>query len=259
MHTTLLLREDRDGIALLTLNQPEKRNALSLALLQALYAELRAIQTDRQVRIVVLRANGPVWSAGHDLKELAGANDTLLAEVFGVCTQAMELLAALPQPTIAMVHALATAAGCQLAASCDLLVASTAASFATPGVKVGLFCTTPGIPLGRAMPRKKALEMLFTGEAISAEEALRWGLANRVVAPDKLEEETLALAKRIAQASFQVLASGKQAFYRQLALDRSTAYALAEPLMVQAAGGPDCQEGIKAFFEKRAPKWPGNA
>jgi enoyl-CoA hydratase/carnithine racemase len=258
MSSNPILRENRDGVAFLTLNQPEKRNALSLALLQALYAELRAIQTDRQVRVVVLKGAGPVWSAGHDLKELAGANDTLLAEVFGVCTQVMELLPALPQPTIAMVHALATAAGCQLAASCDLVVASSTAAFAAPGVKVGLFCTTPGIPLARALPQKKALEMLFTGDPISADEALRYGLVNKVTAPEKLEEETLALAKKIAQASFQVLAHGKRTFYRQTPLDTNTAYALAEPIMVQAAGSPDCQEGIKAFFEKRKPVWPGN-
>lgn len=252
----MLLRTEADGIVQLTLNQPEKRNALSLALLKALEWELRGLRPNREARVLIIRANGPVFCAGHDLREMAGAPESLLAEVFHTCTQVMELLPALPQPTIAMVHALATAAGCQLATSCDLIVASSSASFATPGVKVGLFCSTPGVPLARSLPRRKALEMLFTGEAISAEEAARWGMVNRVVQPEKLEDETLQLAKNIARASYQVLAQGKQAFYRQVGLDRATAYALAEPLMIQAAGGAVCQEGIQAFLDKRAPVWP---
>lgn len=257
--STLILRENRDGIAIVTLNQPEKRNALSLALLQALYDQFRTIQADSKTRAVILKANGSVFSSGHDLKELAGAQPALLEEVFEVCTRVMELIPALPQPVIAMVHALATAAGCQLVASCDLVIASEKASFATPGVKVGLFCNTPGIPLVRALPIKKALEMLYTGEPISAEEAARFGMVNRVVPAEKLEEETLIFAKKIAGASSAVLAQGKQFFYRQLAMPRSDAYELAEPLMVKSAASPDCQEGIKAFFEKRMPVWPGNA
>jgi enoyl-CoA hydratase/carnithine racemase len=256
--SNLILRENRDGIALVTLNQPEKRNALSLALLQALYDQFRTIQADSKTRAVILKANGPVFSSGHDLRELLGAAPALVEEVFEVCTSVMELIPALPQPVIAMVHALATAAGCQLAASCDLVIASEKASFATPGVKVGLFCNTPGIPLVRALPVKKALEMLYTGEPISAAEAARLGLVNRVVPAEKLEDETLAFVRKIASASSAVLAQGKQFFYRQLALERKAAYELAEPLMAQAAASPDCQEGIRAFFEKREPVWPGN-
>ncbi len=252
----LVLREQRDAVALLTLNQPEKRNALSKALLEQLHAALAAAEQDKFTRVVILKANGPVFSAGHDLKEMAASNKDELQGIFHLCAQVMELLPGMAKPVIAQVHALATAAGCQLVASCDLVVAAVNAQFATPGVKVGLFCTTPGIPLSRAIPAKKALEMLFTGEPISAEEACRLGLVNRVVPAEQLEEATLTLARKIAWASPRVIAQGKRDFYRLLALDRAAAYRSAEPIMVEAAASPDCQEGIAAFLGKRAPAWP---
>jgi enoyl-CoA hydratase/carnithine racemase len=255
----LVLMEHIDGVTRLTLNHPEKRNALSRAMLGALEERLAAVRDDERVRAVILRAAGPVFSAGHDLKELAAGSEGELRQLFAVCTRVMELLPALPQPVIAEVHALATAAGCQLVTSCDLVIASVNASFATPGVKIGLFCTTPGVPLARAVPAKKALEMLFTGEPVTADEAERLGLVNRAVPAERLEEETLALARKIATASRAVLARGKQAFYRQVALDRAGAYAVAEPLMVQHAQAADCREGIAAFFAKRPPQWPTDA
>lgn len=255
----LILSEQMEGIVYLTLNQPDKRNALSLALLQQLHVKLTAIQRDPSVRVVILRANGPVFSAGHDLKELAASDENQLRAMFHLCGEVMELLPALPQPVIAQVHALATAAGCQLVASCDLIIASTAASFATPGVKVGLFCTTPGIPLVRALPEKIALEMLLTGTAISADQAHRWGLVNRVTSPETLAEETLNVARKITAASPRVIAEGKRAFYHQAKLDRAAAYAYAEPLMVAQAQAPDCREGVAAFVQKRPPQWSGLA
>src|SRR5919204_6336415 len=251
----LVLSELADGIAVLTLNQPERRNALSRAMLAALKEQLERIGRDPSVRAVVLRANGPVWSAGHDLREVVGGDEGANAALFALCTEVMEGIRKLPQPVIAEVHALATAAGCQLVASCDLVVASEEASFATPGVKIGLFCTTPGVALSRAVGTKKAMEMLLTGTPISAREAEAAGLVNRVVAPERLHDETLALARHIASASADTLAIGKRAFYEQLPLDRPAAYAVAEHVMVSNASTPDAREGMTAFLEKRAPKW----
>jgi enoyl-CoA hydratase/carnithine racemase len=236
-----------DGVAVLTLNHPERRNALSREMLSQLEAALE--------RVVILRANGPVFSAGHDLREVSGGDRAAHVELFALCTRVMEKLRHLPQPVIAEVHALATAAGCQLAASCDLVVASEEARFATPGVKIGLFCTTPGVALSRAVPAKKAMEMLLTGEAISAREAEAAGLVNRVVPASALHDETMALAKKIMAASAEVLAMGKRAFYQQQPLDRASAYALAEGAMVDNAALDDAREGMAAFLEKRAPRW----
>ncbi len=225
-------------------------------MLTQLREHLLAIEADRAARVVILKANGPTFSAGHDLRELAGSSPAELRAVFELCTEVMQTLPRLPQPTIAQVHALATAAGCQLAASCDLIVAATTASFATPGVKVGLFCTTPSVPLGEALPHKKTLEMLLTGQPLSASEAERFGLVNRVYAAEELEEQALALARSIAAASPAVLAAGKRNFYRLLGLSRQAAYQLATPIMAEQAAAPAGREGMAAFIEKRPPLWP---
>jgi enoyl-CoA hydratase/carnithine racemase len=255
--TELVTNEVVDRIAVLTLNQPEKRNALSRSMLEALERALASIAADPAVRAVVLRANGPVFSAGHDLREVVGNDRPANTELFALCTRVMEAIRKLPQPVVAEVHALATAAGCQLAASCDLVVASERASFATPGVKIGLFCTTPGVALARAVGPKKAMEMLLTGVPIGAEQAEAAGLVNRVVPADRLHEETMALARQIVAASAPTLALGKHAFYEQLPLDRPAAYALAQGVMVENATHPDAHEGMTAFLEKRTPRWQG--
>ena len=255
MEQPLVLCEAEDGIAFLTLNHPEKRNALSRDLLRALKEHLARLAADPRVRAVILRAAGPVFSAGHDLRELAGGGEADYAALFSLCTEVMEAIRGLPQPVLAQVQGLATAAGCQLAASCDLVVAAEEAAFATPGVKIGLFCTTPAVALARAVPAKKALEMLFTGTPIGAREAERIGLVNRVVPAGQLAEETRTLARQIITASPYTLALGKQAFYRQLPLDRPGAYAVAQRVMVENALAADAQEGIHAFLEKRPPRW----
>lgn len=251
----LVLRETADHVATLTLNHPEKRNALSRALLQCLRGCLHELAADRQVRVVVLRAAGPVFSSGHDLREMVGAAPEATASLFALCTEVMLGIQQLPQPVIAAVHGLATAAGCQLVASCDLVVAAEEASFATPGVKIGLFCTTPGVALARAVSPKKAMEMLLTGSPINAHEAERVGLVNRVVPRDRLAEETRRLAEQISQASASVVALGKRAFYAQLPLPCDEAYAVAQPIMADNAGQRDAQEGMRAFLEKRLPRW----
>jgi enoyl-CoA hydratase/carnithine racemase len=255
MSPPLVTREVVDGVAVLALNHPAKRNALSRAMLTALKEEFGRLSPDPAVKAVILRAEGPAFSAGHDLRELVGGTRNDYASLFALCTEAMECVRRLPQPVIAQVHGLATAAGCQLVASCDLVVASEDAAFATPGVKIGLFCTTPAVALCRAVPPKKAMEMLLTGSPISAREAERAGLVNRVVPAERLAEETMALARQIVSASASVLGLGKRAFYEQVALDRPAAYAVAEKVMVQNALAPDAQEGMRAFLEKRTPRW----
>jgi enoyl-CoA hydratase/carnithine racemase len=257
MSEALVLFEIRDGVGLLTLNNPAKRNALSRAMLDALRERLSAIATNQAVRVLIIAANGPVFSSGHDLRELAGCSEADSASLFTLCSEVMESLRKLPQPVIAQVQGLATAAGCQLVASCDLVVAAEETSFATPGVKIGLFCTTPAVALVRAVPTKKALEMLFTGETTSAIEGERIGLVNRVVPATRLSEETMTLARHIAGFSPGVLALGKRAFYEQLPLDRPQAYRLAQRVISENAQMPDAQEGIRAFLEKRPPRWPG--
>ena len=251
----LVLSHQRDGVATLTLNNPAKRNALSTQMLEALRAELKRTAEDPAVKALILAANGPVFSSGHDLKEFVGASPSAASKLLKLCTQMMEEVRLHPKPVIAQVHALASAAGCQLVASCDLVVASTAAQFQTPGVKIGLFCSTPMIPLSRAIAPKKAMEMLLTGTPISAEAAERAGLVNRVVAPDRLADETFALAAHIVSYSGGVLALGKQAFYRQLPLDMARAYEVGQDAMLRNNEMPDAQEGMTAFLQKRAPKW----
>src|SRR5690242_2561730 len=215
----VMLRID-EGTAYLTLDRPDRRNALSLELMHELLAALDELAADEAVRTVVIGGNGPAFSAGHDLSEMVGRDLATYQELFDVCTQLMLRIHELPQPVIARVHGIATAAGCQLVATCDLAVAAEEARFATPGVRIGLFCTTPMVALSRAVGRKRAMQMLLTGEAISAETAADWGLVNSVVPTNQLEEATAALAARIAEASSLVVALGKQAFYTQIDLDQ---------------------------------------
>ena len=255
MEKPIVLYELTDRIAILTLNHPEKRNALSRAMLESLKEHLARIAADHSVKVVILRAAGPVFSAGHDLRQLVGGDEKEYASLFALCTDVMEAIRKLPQPVIAQVHGVATAAGCQLVATCDLVVAAEDASFATPGVKIGLFCTTPAVALARAVTPKKAMEMLLTGSAISAREAEQAGLVNRVVPSARLVEETMKLAQQICAASSYTVALGKKAFYEQLPLDRPAAYEVAQKAMVKNAVAADAQEGMRAFLEKRAPKW----
>jgi enoyl-CoA hydratase/carnithine racemase len=249
---------DREGsTALITLNRPERRNALSLEMLQELARCFRDIGADPEVRVAVLRANGPAFSAGHDLSEMVGRDGAFYRELFEACTAVMETLQGIPQPVIAQVHGTATAAGCQLVASCDLAVAAADARFATPGVRIGLFCSTPMVALSRAVGARRAMEMLLTGEAISAEDALAAGLVNRVVPAAELAAATRALAAKIESSSSYVVAIGKAAFYRQLQMPQPLAYDYAQDVMAANAAAADAQEGIQAFLEKRPPRWCG--
>jgi enoyl-CoA hydratase/carnithine racemase len=257
----ILLREDVGDVAILTLNRPQARNSLSEATLEALGDALTAIAHDRAVRAVIIAANGPVFSAGHDLKELnqrrsdADRGRAYFKHIMGLCSGVMQQVVTLPQPVIAAVQATATAAGCQLVASCDLAIASHAAKFATPGVNIGLFCSTPMVALSRNIPRKAAMEMLLTGDMISAEDAARIGLVNRVVAPGSERDEALKLAKKITAKSALTVKIGKEAFYRQLEMPLAEAYRYTSEVMVENMLARDAEEGISAFIEKRDPKW----
>ena len=257
----ILLREDVGSIAILTLNRPEARNSLSEALLVALGDAFTEIAHEPKVHAVVLAANGPAFSAGHDLKEFKSHRSdsdrgrAYFKYIMELCSTVMQQIVNLPQPVVAAVQGVATAAGCQLVASCDLSVASATAKFATPGVNVGLFCSTPMVALSRNVARKHAMEMLLTGDMISAEDALRIGLANRVVAPGTEREEALALGRKIAAKSAHVVKIGKEAFYRQVELGLKDAYRYAAEVMVENMLARDAEEGIDAFVEKREPKW----
>jgi enoyl-CoA hydratase/carnithine racemase len=257
----ILLREDVEGVAVLTLNRVEARNTLSEAMLEALSDALTAIAHDDSVHVVVLAANGPAFSAGHDLKELNRRRSdddrgrAYFKHIMGMCSAMMQQIVTLPQPVIAAVQATATAAGCQLVASCDLAIASRAAKFATPGVNIGLFCSTPMVALARNVSRKHAMEMLLTGEMISAEHAERIGLVNRVVAPGREREEAINLARSIASKSALIVKIGKQGFYRQLEMPLAEAYEYVSAVMVENMLAHDAEEGIDAFLEKREPKW----
>jgi enoyl-CoA hydratase/carnithine racemase len=252
-----LLAQCDSPAAIVTLNRPERRNALSLGLMREMIACLRELGQSQEIRAVIIAAKGPVFSAGHDLNELRDRGAGEYRNLFDVCTELMTLIQSIPQPVIAEVQGIATAAGCQLVATCDLAVAAEGAQFATPGVRIGLFCTTPMVALSRAIGRKRALEMLLTGAAISAGTAAEWGLVNRAVPAVRLREETLALAERIAQASSLTLSIGKQAFYAQVDLDQPKAYAYAKEVMSLNALAEDAQEGMGAFLEKREPCWKG--
>jgi enoyl-CoA hydratase/carnithine racemase len=257
----ILLREDQGGIAILTLNRPQARNSLSEAMLEALSEALTAIAHDRTIHVVILTANGPAFSAGHDLKELnAHRKDedrgrSYFKHIMGLCSSMMQQIVNLPQPVIAAVQGTATAAGCQLVASCDLAVASQAAKFATPGVNIGLFCSTPMVALSRNVSRKAAMEMLLTGEMISAEDAARIGLVNHVVAPGHERDEAIKLARKITAKSAVTVKIGKEGFYRQLEMPLAEAYDYVSGVMVENLLVRDAEEGISAFIEKREPKW----
>ncbi|MER2263710.1 enoyl-CoA hydratase [Methylobacterium oxalidis] len=251
----LLLREDRDGVAVLTLNRAGARNALSMGLMAALQGELDAVAGDPRVRAVILRGAGPAFCAGHDLREMRAADGEGVEAVFRACSRLMIAITRLPQPVIAAVHGTATAAGCQLVATCDLAVAAEDARFATPGVQIGLFCSTPMVALSRAVPRKAALEMLLLGEPIDAGEAHRIGLVNRVVPAVELEEAAHALARRIAEKPRRVVAVGKEAFWRQGELGLEEAYAYAAGVMARNMTMDEAAEGIDAFLQKRSPRW----
>lgn len=257
----ILLKNVAGGIALLTLNRPEARNALSEAMLTALGGELSAIAKDQSVRAVVLAANGPAFSSGHDMKELtarrsdADGGRAYFKQVMEACSAVMQMVVRMPQPVIAAVEGVASAAGCQLVASCDLAVASQAARFATPGVNIGLFCSTPMVALSRNVARKHAMEMLLTGDMIPAEEARRIGLVNRVVPVGGAHAEAEALARQIASKARAVVKLGKEAFYRQAEMDLADAYAYTAEIMTENMMAPDAAEGLGAFIEKREPRW----
>ncbi|HEX2134648.1 MAG TPA: enoyl-CoA hydratase [Microvirga sp.] len=249
------------GIARLVLNRPERRNPLSEGMMAALQAALDRLAEDAATRVVVIAAAGPAFSAGHDLKELSTRRSdpdrgrAYFAEVMAQCSRLMQTVVRLPKPVVAEVQGIATAAGCQLVASCDLAVASTDARFGTPGVNIGLFCSTPMVALSRNVAPKHAMQMLLTGETVGAEEALRFGLVNRVVPPERLRQETDALARLIASKPRAVVKIGKEAFYRQLELGLAEAYAHASEVMVANMLHRDAEEGIGAFLDKRDPRW----
>ena len=248
----------REGpTAIVTLNRPERRNALSLELMLDLLAALEEIGRNGEIRAVILAAAGKVFCSGHDLGQMAGRDLNEYRRIFDVCTRLMRTLQSIPQPVIAEVQGVATAAGCQLVATCDLAIAAEEAAFATPGVKIGLFCTTPMVALTRAIGRKRALEMLLTGEPVPARTAAEWGLINQAVPAADLQAATRRLAEKVAAASSLVVAIGKQAFYTQIDLDQPKAYAYAKEVMSMNALAGDAQEGIGAFLGKRAPCWSG--
>ncbi|MGH9114788.1 MAG: enoyl-CoA hydratase [Acidimicrobiales bacterium] len=249
-----LIVKDGGEISEVVLNRPDRRNALSLALMTELIAALRQASG----RVVVIGGSGPCFSAGHDLAEMTGRSVADYRHIFDVCTELMETVQSIPQPVIAKVHGVATAAGCQLVATCDLAVAEEGARFATPGVKIGLFCSTPMVPLSRAIGRKRALEMLLTGAFVDAPTAAEWGLVNRVVPSAELDSAVTEMADRIAGASPLTLQIGKEAFYRQVDLDQRQAYDLTKTVMSLNAMAGDAQEGISAFLEKRPACWTGS-
>ena len=260
-HPPILVRELLGSVAVLTLNRPEARNSLSESLIAELDAALREIHDDAKVRAVVIAANGPAFSAGHDMKELtarradADHGRGYFAEIMTACSAMMQAIVHLPKPVVAAVQGVATAAGCQLVASCDLAVASKAATFATPGVDIGLFCSTPMVALSRNVPRKHAMEMLLTGEPISAATARDIGLINRVVAVGAERDAAIALAQKVALKSAYTIKIGKAAFYRQAEMSLAGAYRYAAEVMTENMMARDAEEGIGAFIEKREPKW----
>ncbi|MDE0173100.1 MAG: enoyl-CoA hydratase [Defluviicoccus sp.] len=251
-----VLRSDADGIATLILNRPRSRNALSSGTMAALQAEIDSIAADPSVRVLIVGANGPAFCAGHDMRELRGnATREAYEALFAESGKLMLSLIRLPKPVIARVQGTATAAGCQLVATCDLAVAARDAKFATPGVDIGLFCSTPMVAISRNVPRKRMMEMLLTGDPIDAETAAAYGLVNSVVAPEALEAETDRLARRIAEKSALTIAIGKEAFYKQMEAGFADAYRTASEAMTRNMLARDAEEGIDAFLEKREPRW----
>jgi enoyl-CoA hydratase/carnithine racemase len=253
-----LLRDDRDGIATLTLNRPDSRNALSLGLMEAMCAALADIAGDSTIHVVVIAAAGPAFCSGHDLREMrATPTRESYDAAFALSCRLMQRIVSLPKPVIARVHGTASAAGCQLVATCDLAIAGESARFATPGVNIGLFCSTPMVALSRAVGRRAAMEMLLTGDLIDAHRAREIGLVNRVVPDAGLDAAVIALAVQIAGKSPLTIAIGKEAFYRQAELDLAAAYALTAEVMTRNMLARDAAEGIDAFLEKRLPHWTG--
>jgi enoyl-CoA hydratase/carnithine racemase len=245
-----------DGAAArIVLNRPEKRNALSLELMEEAIAALREVSAQEEVRAIVIEGAGPAFSAGHDLSEMIGREQAFFERLFDRCTVMMQTIQELPQPVIAKVHGIATAAGCQLVAACDLAVAAEGTRFATPGVKIGLFCSTPMVPVSRAIGRKRAMAMLLTGEPIDAATALDWGLVNRVVPGEQLDDAVAQLVQAIARSSGYTIATGKRAFYAQIDRAQIDAYRHCAVVMTENAGAYDAQEGMTAFLEKRDPVW----
>ncbi|MBO6562654.1 MAG: enoyl-CoA hydratase [Nisaea sp.] len=258
LDSALVLRRDADGIAHLTLNRPRAYNALSLGLMAALQEELDAIASDRSVKVVVLGGAGKGFCAGHDLREMRSRTDSAFHEqVFAACSKLMLTITHLPQPVIARVHGIATAAGCQLVATADLAIAAENTRFGTPGVNIGLFCSTPMVAVSRAVPRKQVMEMLLTGEMIDAETAIQHGLINKAVPEAELDNAVAEMAGKIASKSPLVLKTGKAAFYRQLEMPLGEAYEYTSKVMVENMQARDAAEGIDAFIEKRSPKWTG--
>ena len=257
----ILVRERVGGIAVLTLNRPAARNSLSEGLIAELHAALKEIHDDKSVRALVISANGPAFSAGHDMKELTARRSdpdrgrAYFAKIMNACSAMMQAIVQLPKPVIAAVQGVATAAGCQLVASCDLAVASEQATFATPGVDIGLFCSTPMVALSRNVPRKQAMEMLLTGEPISARRAREIGLINRVVAAGAERDAAIALAAQVARKSAYTVKLGKAAFYRQAEMSLAEAYRFTSEVMTENMMARDAEEGIGAFIEKREPTW----
>jgi len=254
-----LLRTDDAGVTTLTLDRPGSRNSLSLGMLQALGDALAAIREDGAVRVVILAGNGPAFCAGHDLKELrdGGYDPAYIEALFARCAEVMQAIVHLPKPVIARVHGIATAAGAQLVASADLAFAAEDARFATPGVNIGLFCSTPMVALSRNVAAKHAMQMLLTGELIDAATALRFGLVNELAPLAELEARTLAFARRLAAKSALTLAIGKEAFYRQAELPLAAAYDYTGAVMARNLQAQDAREGIAAFLDKRPPVWCG--
>ena len=250
-----ILSERDTPVLVLSLILSEKRNTLSLEKLITLSAEIEKFASDPALSVLVIRAEGPVFSAGHDLYEIKNGTREDHLKLFEQCAKTMEQIRKTPKPVIASVNGLATAAGCQLVATCDIAIASSESQFATPGVNIGLFCTMPGVALSRAIPKKKALDMMLTGEPIDAKEAKSLGLISRVVQKDKLKDETYSLAHKIANLSPAVISMGKQAFYKQIELNIETAYEFAQDEMVKHLEHPDAKEGISAFLTKRPPNW----
>jgi enoyl-CoA hydratase/carnithine racemase len=252
-----LLVTRNGSAARIVLNSPEKRNALSLELIEEVIAAVREASSQRDTSAIVIEGAGPAFSAGHDLSEMIGGQREFLAHLFDRCSVMMHTLHEVPEPVIAKVHGIATAAGCQLVAACDLAVAAEGARFATPGVKIGLFCSTPMVPVSRAVGRKRAMQMLLTGEPIDAATALDWGLVNRVVPREQLESAVLDLVQAIARSSAYTVATGKHAFYSQVDRAEEDAYEHCELVMTDNALAHDAQEGMTAFLDKRAPVWRG--
>jgi enoyl-CoA hydratase/carnithine racemase len=246
-----------ESSATITLNRPDKRNALSLELMEELITALREVAARDSVRAIVIAGAGPAFSAGHDLSEMIDRDEAFFSHLFEVCTVMMETIQDLPQPVIAKVHGIATAAGCQLVAACDLAVAAEDARFGTPGVKIGLFCSTPMVPVSRAVGRKRAMQMLLTGETIDALTAVDWGLVNRVVPVSELDGAVASLVDAVARSSSYTVALGKRAFYDQVDRAEHDAYEHTRSVMTENALAADAQEGMSAFLQKRAPTWTG--